>query len=172
MSTRIKLANSHNKLLKFAAKNAAGQLLAGFAKNTRNCPLAERYVPASRGGRRSNLKVYWNDEGRGIESSEAYEADINQVLEILSEELHGVEGNFLGLIDGNDNTMQFYFCEGVPDEVEDAGHLEIVDVDFPCPEKGGSFVKRIKIDDISEYIKKAFKVGANYSNYDGSFIKW
>ena len=42
MSTRIKLANSHNKLLKFAAKNAAGQLLAGFANNTRNCPLAGR----------------------------------------------------------------------------------------------------------------------------------
>jgi hypothetical protein len=34
---------SYNKLLKFAAKNAAGQLLAGFANNTRNCPLAGRY---------------------------------------------------------------------------------------------------------------------------------
>jgi hypothetical protein len=36
---------SHNKLLKYAAKNAAGQLLAGFANNTRNCPLAGRYMP-------------------------------------------------------------------------------------------------------------------------------
>ncbi|GAA0860422.1 hypothetical protein [Aliiglaciecola litoralis] len=36
---------AHNKLLKYAAKNAAGQLLAGFAKNTRNCPLAKRYIP-------------------------------------------------------------------------------------------------------------------------------
>jgi len=27
----------YNKLLKFAAKNTAGQLLAGFANNTRNC---------------------------------------------------------------------------------------------------------------------------------------
>lgn len=35
---------SYNKLLKFAAKNAAGQLLAGFANNTRNCPLAGRYI--------------------------------------------------------------------------------------------------------------------------------
>jgi hypothetical protein len=35
---------SYNKLLKFAAKNAAGQLLAGFANNTRNCPLAGRYT--------------------------------------------------------------------------------------------------------------------------------
>jgi len=34
---------SYNKLLKFAAKNAAGQLLAGFAYNTRNCPLAGRW---------------------------------------------------------------------------------------------------------------------------------
>jgi hypothetical protein len=34
----------YNKLLKYAAKNAAGQLLAGFANNTRNCPLAERYT--------------------------------------------------------------------------------------------------------------------------------
>jgi hypothetical protein len=34
----------HNKLLKYAAKNAAGQLLAGFANNTRNCPLAGRYL--------------------------------------------------------------------------------------------------------------------------------
>jgi hypothetical protein len=31
-----------NKLLKFAAKNAAGQLLAGSAKTTRNSALAER----------------------------------------------------------------------------------------------------------------------------------
>jgi hypothetical protein len=29
-------------MLKCAAKNAAGQLLAGFANNTRNCPLAVR----------------------------------------------------------------------------------------------------------------------------------
>jgi hypothetical protein len=34
----------HNKLLKYAAKNAAGQLLAGFANNARNCPLAVRYA--------------------------------------------------------------------------------------------------------------------------------
>ncbi|MEP7706797.1 hypothetical protein [Paraglaciecola sp. 25GB23A] len=34
----------YNKLLKFAAKNAAGQLLAGFANDTRNCHLAGRYM--------------------------------------------------------------------------------------------------------------------------------
>ncbi|WP_268746572.1 hypothetical protein [Alteromonas sp. LOR] len=33
---------AYNKLLKFAAKDAAGQLLAGFANSTRNCPLAGR----------------------------------------------------------------------------------------------------------------------------------
>ncbi|MAI65711.1 MAG: hypothetical protein CL600_12715 [Alteromonas sp.] len=33
---------AYNKLLKFATKDAAGQLLAGFANSTRNCPLAGR----------------------------------------------------------------------------------------------------------------------------------
>ena len=39
---------SYNKLLKFAAKSAAGQLLAGFANNTRNCPLAVRWYDSPR----------------------------------------------------------------------------------------------------------------------------
>jgi len=38
------ITQTPNKLLMFAAKNAAGLLLAGFANNTRNRSLARRYV--------------------------------------------------------------------------------------------------------------------------------
>jgi hypothetical protein len=36
----INEAGTYNKLLKYAAKNHAVQLLAGFASNNHNCPLA------------------------------------------------------------------------------------------------------------------------------------
>jgi hypothetical protein len=40
----INEAGTHNTLLKYVVKNAAGKLLAGFAINTRNCPLVVRYI--------------------------------------------------------------------------------------------------------------------------------
>ncbi len=87
-------------------------------------------------------------------------------------ELRGVEGNFYGLIDDANRTIQFYFADGIPDHVGDARHLEIVDVDFPCPEKGGSYTKRISIGAVSDYIEMAFEVGADPSKYDVEFSAW
>lgn len=85
----------------------------------------------------------------------------------------GVEGNFFGLIDDQDRALQFYFVDGIPDDVEDARHLRIVLLDFPLPERGGSYSKLVTIGETSELIKTAFRVGADYNYYEGlDFSLW
>ena len=118
------------------------------------------------------MKVFWNDQGRGVEADKAIDMNLEKASLIWTDEVFGVEGNFYGLIDGNGKVIQFYFSDGIPDHVGDAGHLEIVDVDFPCPEKKGSYVKRIRIKDVHDYIEKAFKVGADQHLYDVKFQPW
>lgn len=118
------------------------------------------------------MKVFWNDQGRGIDSSNPIEVDLEKANLIWSDEVYGVKGNFYGLVDDSGQAIQFYFFKGIPDYVDDAGHLEIVEVDFPCPDEGGSYVKKIKISDVYDYIEKTFKFGADPKLYDVEFRAW
>jgi hypothetical protein len=118
------------------------------------------------------VKVFWNDRGRGVASDSPIDVDIDKANDIWVDEVFGVKGNFYGLVDEDDRTMQFYFAEDIPDHVGDARHLKIVDIDFPCPEKGGSYTKRITIGEVAAYIEKAFTLGANPKGYDVEFISW
>ena len=119
------------------------------------------------------MRVFWNDCGRGPESDSAKEVDIEEAGLIWSDEVRGVEGNFLGLIDDQGNTIQFYFDAGIPDHVDDASHLRIVLMDFPQPERNGSFARHVTIGEVHELIEKAFKVGADYTKFgDVSFMPW
>ena len=45
------------------------------------------------------MKTYWNDCGRGPISDNAEEVYLTDAWRIWSDEVHGVKGNFLGLID-------------------------------------------------------------------------
>jgi hypothetical protein len=51
------------------------------------------------------MKVFWNDCGRGLESESAKEVDLEEAGLIWSDEVHGVKGNFFGLIDDDGNTI-------------------------------------------------------------------
>ena len=119
------------------------------------------------------MKAYWNDCGRGLGSDSAKEVDLEEARLIWSDEVRGVKGNFLGLIDDQGNTIQFYFTAGIPDDVDDASHLNIVLMDFPRPEKNGSYGTRVTIGEVHGFIEKAFKLGADYRKFGNvTFSRW
>lgn len=119
------------------------------------------------------MKLFWFSSGQGVPSDQAKEADLDEVREMLSEQMNGEEGNFFGLVDDAGRTIQFAFEEGIPDHVEDASHLEIVTVDFPVPEKSGSYQQRITIGEIQAWVEKAFRVGADPEQFgDLPFVLW
>lgn len=119
------------------------------------------------------MKAFWNDCGRGPTSDSAEEVDLKKVGRIWFDEVRGVEGNFLGLIDDQGNTIQFYFDAGIPDHVDDASHLKIVFMDFPLPEKKGSYSMHVTIGEVHGLIEKVFKVGADYREFEGvRFMSW
>lgn len=119
------------------------------------------------------MKVYWNDCGEGPTSDAPVELDLAQTQLVWSDEVRGVEGNFLGITDGSGNTVQFYFTEGIPDDVEDASDLTIVLVDFPVIEEGGSYSKQVAIGEVAGLIAKVFEMGASYRSFSGlRFVEW
>ncbi len=91
------------------------------------------------------MKAFWNDCGREPRSDSAEEVNLSEARSIWTDEVHGVQGNFLGLIDDQGNTIQFYFDAGIPDDVDDAGHLRIVLMDFPQPDRKGSYAAHVTI---------------------------
>ena len=118
------------------------------------------------------MKAFWQDLHEIVDESEARALTLNEALDTWADG-RAVEGNFFGLIDEQDRTIQFYFVDGIPDHVEDARHLRIVHADFPVPDRAGSFTALITIGEASEWIEKAFKVGANPDSYEGlGFSSW
>jgi hypothetical protein len=97
---------------------------------------------------------------------------LDEAKNVWIEEVRGVEGNFLGLIDENDNTIQFYFESGIPNGIEDARHLRIVLLDFPVPDEQGSYCSTIRIDEVDGLIERACRVGAHHRHYDVEFRSW
>jgi hypothetical protein len=119
------------------------------------------------------MKAFWNDRGRGLDHESAKEVDVTEAGLIWSDELRGVKGNFLGLIDEDERTIQFYFDDGIPDDVDDAGHLRIVYMDFPQPELRGSYGATVAIQEVHSLIRRAFEVGADYRKFDNvGFSPW
>ena len=119
------------------------------------------------------MKAFWNNCGRGVASNSAKEVDLAQAALIWTDELNGVKGNYFGLIDDNGNTIQFYFDESIPDEVDDAGHLPIVFMDFPQPERKGSYATHVTIREVHGLIEKVFDAGADYRKFGNlPFALW
>lgn len=118
------------------------------------------------------MKVFWNDCGRELPFDQAREVDLREAQRMWSDG-SGARGNFLGLIDEQDRTVQFYFDEGIPDEVEDAGHLRIVLMDFPCLERRGSYGRLVTIDEAQRLIATAFRAGADHRRFgELTFTPW
>ena len=119
------------------------------------------------------MKVFWNDCGNALTSDQAREVDLHEAGLIWSDEVRGVKGNFFGLIDDQQRTIQFYFEAGIPNHVEDAGHLPIVSMDFPILERKGSYSRRVTIGEVHRLIETAFKVGADPQCFgELSFTPW
>jgi hypothetical protein len=118
------------------------------------------------------MRAFWNDGGRGPKSDTPREVSLKEALLIWSD-IRGVKGNFLGLFDDQGRTIQFYFDDGIPDQVEDAVHLRIVLLDFPQPKKKGSYTALVTIGEVHGLIEKAFNDGADYRKFEGvSFTPW
>lgn len=119
------------------------------------------------------MKTFWNDRGRGPAPESALDLSQAQVQRVWSDEIRGVQGNFLGLIDDLGNTIQFYFTAGIPNDVEDARHLQIVLVDFPVLEERGSYSRQVTIGEVPDLIATVFEIGANPQSFSGlSFCGW
>lgn len=118
------------------------------------------------------MKAFWNDCGVGPGSDSPVDVTLVQAKNIWSDG-SAVAGNFLGLIDPQGRTIQFYFTDGIPDHVEDARNLEIVLLDFPVPERGGSYSRQVSIGEVHNLIDMAFGVGADHSSFSGvTFAPW
>ncbi|MET0257653.1 MAG: hypothetical protein ABW179_03655 [Methylobacterium sp.] len=117
------------------------------------------------------MKAYWNDCGEGPTSDAARDVDLREARLIWSDEVRGVAGNFLGLIDDEGRTVQFYFVAGPHDDVDDASHLQIVLMDFPLPEQQGSYERYVAIGEVQRLIELAFRDGADHRRFGALTLK-
>jgi hypothetical protein len=122
-----------------------------------------------------NIKIFWSDatSGQGVGSSNARPVNLNEARRIWSDEVRGVKGNFLGLIDEEGRAAQFSFDANVPDSVDDASFLKIIRVDFPLPAKKGSFTATVTVREVDKWMQEIFKKGADPGRFkDLKFEAW
>lgn len=118
------------------------------------------------------MRAYWFDGGEEVTPDDARGVSLEDADRIFADG-RGVEGNFFGLIDDEDRTIQFYFTQSIPDDVEDARHLPIVWMDFPIPHEGGSYGRQVTIGEVSGLIAHAFAHGADHTRFgDLAFSAW
>ncbi len=119
------------------------------------------------------MRAYWNDGGAGPAADEAKEVDLHEAGRLWSDDVRGMEGNFLGLIDDRGRTVQFLFDAGIPDGIDDASHLRVVLMDFPLPERGGSYGRRVAIGEVHGLIEAAFRDGVDHRRFgELTFTPW
>ncbi|GJD95468.1 hypothetical protein OCOJLMKI_2680 [Methylobacterium iners] len=119
------------------------------------------------------MRAFWNDGGIGPISEQAEAVDLRKAGLIWSDTVRSVQGNFLGLIDDRDRTVQFYLQSGIPDDVDDASHLRIVLMDFPQPERKGSYGRLVAIGEVHRLIETAFRAGADPRHFgEMTFSPW
>ena len=119
------------------------------------------------------MRAFWDDCGDGLTSDQAKEVDLREAGLIWSDEVRGVQGNFLGLIDDQERTVQLILASGIPNDVDDASHLRIVLMDFPQLERRGSYGKRVTTGKVRQMIETAFKDGADHHHFgEVTFTTW
>lgn len=119
------------------------------------------------------MKAYWDDCGNGRVGDDAEHVDLREARLIWSDTVRGIAGNFLGLIDDLDRTIQFRFEAGIPDGVDDARHLPIVLMDLPEVERKGSYERIVTVGEVHDLIGIAFAKGADPRHFgDLTFTPW
>lgn len=118
------------------------------------------------------MKTFWNDAGRGPDSNEPEEVTLEQALAVWTDQVRGMQGNFMGLVDDQERTIQFYYDESIPDGVDDAEQLAIVFMDLPVPARGGAFGAPLTIGQVQECIRRVFEHGANPQLFEVTFEPW
>lgn len=118
------------------------------------------------------MKAFWYDNGAEVPADAPQEVDLDGAIRLWSDS-HGVEGNFLGLIDDADRTIQFYFDADIPDDVDDARHLAVVLMDFPDVERQGSHTRLVTIGEVQGLIERAFAGGVDHERFgELAFEPW
>jgi hypothetical protein len=120
------------------------------------------------------VKVFWFDSLRqvGIDAVAAVPMTREQAYLDWFDKVPGVPGSFLGLVDSNDQTLQFYVAGGIPDDVDDAGPLACIDLDIPVPGLSGSYSARIRFMDVEGIIARVYERGVDPEDYNVTFSKW
>ena len=119
------------------------------------------------------MKIFWNDCGREVPSDTPVPVDVREATRIWSDEIRGVQGNYLGLVDDGDRTIQFYYDADIQDDVEDARHLQIVLLDFPQIEQKGSYNRHVTVGEVHSLIEKVFEVGIDHRQFGAlTFEPW
>jgi len=119
------------------------------------------------------MKAFWNDCGTGPTPDQAEDVGLREARSIWSDEVRGVGGNFLGLIDEHGRTVQFYYEDDIPDGIDDADGLRIVLMDFPLPERQGSVGRRVTIGEVGRLIETVFAEGADHRRFGAmAFEPW
>jgi hypothetical protein len=121
------------------------------------------------------MKLFWDDRasGRGLSSDQAQTVDLSEAERIWTDEVRAVQGSFLGLTDGAGRTIQFMFERDIADTESDSYFLRIIRVDFPCPERSGSFTAMLTGGEVLRWMQDAFEKGADPAHFDGlSFEPW
>ncbi|MCC0806037.1 hypothetical protein FPV16_07340 [Methylobacterium sp. W2] len=119
------------------------------------------------------MRAFWKGCGIEVTSDQAREVDLGEAGLIWSDEVRGVEGNFFGLIDARNRAVQFYFEASIPNDVEDASHLRIILMDFPQPERNGSYGKLVTVGEVYGLIAMAFRIGADHRAFgELTFTAW
>ena len=108
------------------------------------------------------LRVFFVDycEGKRVDSKDAWEATLEDILHEMDCVLH-YPRNFIGVIDGNDVTIQFMVNKD-----------KTILVDVPVPEEGGSYGKTT---DLRECLNLVRKIGdrIQLEEIDGlTFERW
>lgn len=122
-------------------------------------------------GKGKRMRAYWNDCGDGPTSEAARDVDLREASLIWSDQVRGVEGNFLGLIDDEGRTVQFFFVADIPDGIDDASHLRIVLMDFPLLEQQSSYERYVAVGEVRHLIETAFREGADHRRFGALTVK-
>lgn len=118
------------------------------------------------------MKAFWQDGKRGVDADNAKVMTRTQALDAWAD-LRGLRGNFFGLIDDQERTLQFYFDASIPDDVDDASHLRIVRAEVPDPTRKGSWGTQVTIAEASALIEQVFRTGADPAAFPQfSFDGW
>jgi hypothetical protein len=118
------------------------------------------------------LKVFYSSGGRYIDAAKAVSMTYANALRVWTDDVRGTKGSYYGLIDDSDRTLQFYFISGIPNHIDDAGSLRIVEMDIPEPIRQGSYISLVKICEVSNFIKLAFDKGISAGVHRFVFRKW